>query len=152
MHGLSCPMACGIFPNQKLNPCVCIGRRILYHWAPRKALHHTFSTHGALAKGVKPVVWGLELSFISIRAWGIFEKRMNERSSRCSHLRFFQTWLDLDVRWHPPLKAFAKRRTPGNFPGSPVAKTRTPNAGGPVQSLVGELDPMCCIQGFTCHN
>ena len=25
VHGLSCPMACGIFPDQELNPC-------LLHW------------------------------------------------------------------------------------------------------------------------
>ena len=57
-----------------------------------------------------------------------------------------------DVRWHPPLKAFAKRKTSANFPGSPVAKTRTPNAGGPSSIPGGELDPMCCIREFTRHN
>jgi len=33
-HGLSCTTACGIFPNQGLNPCPlvpCIGRWILIH-------------------------------------------------------------------------------------------------------------------------
>ena len=32
--------ACGIFPEWGLNPC---GRRILYHWATRDALHSTSS-------------------------------------------------------------------------------------------------------------
>ena len=31
-HGLSCPMACGIFPDQRWSPCPCIGRQILNHW------------------------------------------------------------------------------------------------------------------------
>ena len=28
-HGLSCPTACGIFPNPRANPGPCIGRQIL---------------------------------------------------------------------------------------------------------------------------
>ena len=31
VHGLSHPVACGIFPDQGLNPCPLIGRQILYH-------------------------------------------------------------------------------------------------------------------------
>ena len=37
-HGLSCSIACGIFPDQGLNLCsVCIGRQIPYHWAAKEA-------------------------------------------------------------------------------------------------------------------
>ena len=31
-HGLSCLVVCGIFLDQGLNPCPCIGKRILKHW------------------------------------------------------------------------------------------------------------------------
>ena len=31
VHGLSYPIACGIFPDQELNQCLCIGRWILKH-------------------------------------------------------------------------------------------------------------------------
>ena len=37
-HGPSCSAACGIFPDQGLNPCPCIGRQILNHCATREAL------------------------------------------------------------------------------------------------------------------
>ena len=36
-QGLSCSVACGILPDKGLNPCVLHWRRILYHWATRKA-------------------------------------------------------------------------------------------------------------------
>ena len=36
VHGLSCPMACGIFLDQELNPCPCISRWILIHWISRE--------------------------------------------------------------------------------------------------------------------
>ena len=36
-HGPSCSTACGIFPDQGLNPCPCIGRQILNHCATREA-------------------------------------------------------------------------------------------------------------------
>ena len=39
VHGLSHPVACGIFPDQGLNPCPCIGRQILYHEPPGKQAH-----------------------------------------------------------------------------------------------------------------
>ena len=35
-HGLSCSMACGIFPDQGSNPCPCTGRRTLNHCATRE--------------------------------------------------------------------------------------------------------------------
>ena len=35
--GLSCSMACGIFPDQGSNWCLLIGRQALYHWATREA-------------------------------------------------------------------------------------------------------------------
>ena len=34
--GLSLCAACGIFPDQGSNPVLCVGRRILYHWAARE--------------------------------------------------------------------------------------------------------------------
>ena len=38
VHGLSCPVACGIFPNPGLNLCVpCIGRQVLKCWTTRDA-------------------------------------------------------------------------------------------------------------------
>ena len=33
VHGLSCPAACGIFPDQGRPHVLCIGRQILYQWA-----------------------------------------------------------------------------------------------------------------------
>ena len=36
-HGPSCSTACGILPDQGLNPCPCIGRQILNHCATREA-------------------------------------------------------------------------------------------------------------------
>ena len=36
-QGLSCSVACGILPDKGLNPCLLHWRRILYHWATRKA-------------------------------------------------------------------------------------------------------------------
>ena len=41
-HGLSAPV-CGIFPHQGSNPCPCIGRRILNHWATREVLFSLFN-------------------------------------------------------------------------------------------------------------
>ena len=41
-RGLSCSVACGIFPDQGLNPCPCIGRQILIHCAPREAHPDSF--------------------------------------------------------------------------------------------------------------
>ena len=38
-RGLSCSGACGICPDQGWTCVFCIGRRILYHWATREALH-----------------------------------------------------------------------------------------------------------------
>ena len=35
-HGLSCPVACGIFPEQGSNHVACIGRQILYHCNTRE--------------------------------------------------------------------------------------------------------------------
>ena len=40
----SCSVACGILQDQALNLCLCIGRQILYHWAPREALSCMFFT------------------------------------------------------------------------------------------------------------
>ena len=36
-HGPSCPMACGIFPDQGSNPSPCSGRQILNCWTTRDA-------------------------------------------------------------------------------------------------------------------
>ena len=36
-HGPSCSSACGIFPDQGLNPCPCIGRQTPNHCATREA-------------------------------------------------------------------------------------------------------------------
>ena len=36
-RGLSCSVACGVLPDKGLNPCLLHWRRILYHWATRKA-------------------------------------------------------------------------------------------------------------------
>ena len=41
-HGLSCPLACGIFPEQGLNPCPCTGRRILIHCTTREVFPPLF--------------------------------------------------------------------------------------------------------------
>ena len=38
VHGLSCPMACGIFLDQGSNPCPLHCRQILIHWATREVL------------------------------------------------------------------------------------------------------------------
>ena len=40
-HRLSCSAACGIAPDQGLNPVSCIGRWIFYHGATREALFLT---------------------------------------------------------------------------------------------------------------
>ena len=40
MPGLSCPKACGIFPDQGLNPCT--GKEILYHWTTSEVPLHSF--------------------------------------------------------------------------------------------------------------
>ena len=32
---LRCSSACGTFPGQGSNPCLCVGRQILYHWTTR---------------------------------------------------------------------------------------------------------------------
>ena len=37
-HGLSCPGACGIFPDQGLNPCPLQWQGILNHWTTREVL------------------------------------------------------------------------------------------------------------------
>ena len=42
-HRLSCSVARGVFPDQRLNRWSSIGRWILYHWATRKALTTTLS-------------------------------------------------------------------------------------------------------------
>ena len=36
LHGLSGPAACGIFQDEELNSCPCIGRCILRHWTTRE--------------------------------------------------------------------------------------------------------------------
>ena len=41
-QGFICSMACGIFPDQGLNPCPCIGRWILKHCATRE-VHDNFA-------------------------------------------------------------------------------------------------------------
>ena len=41
-HGLSCPAACDIFPDQGSNPCPCIGRQILIHCATREGPRQNF--------------------------------------------------------------------------------------------------------------
>ena len=38
-QGLSCPLACGIFPNQGLTCVPCIGRWSLNHWTTREVLY-----------------------------------------------------------------------------------------------------------------
>ena len=35
-HGVSCPVACGIFLDRESNPVPCIGRQILNHWTTRE--------------------------------------------------------------------------------------------------------------------
>ena len=40
--GLSCSEACETFPDQESNPCLLIGRQILYHWVMREALKMCF--------------------------------------------------------------------------------------------------------------
>lgn len=37
VHRLSCSAACGIFLDQRPNPCLLNGRRTLYHWTAREA-------------------------------------------------------------------------------------------------------------------
>ena len=37
VHGLTCPKACEIFPDQGSNGVSSIGRQILYHWVTREA-------------------------------------------------------------------------------------------------------------------
>ena len=44
VYGLYCSSACGIFPDQGLNPHFLIGRWILYHWPPGKP--HVFRADG----------------------------------------------------------------------------------------------------------
>ena len=46
-HGLSCCWTCGIFLDQESNPCPCIGRLILYHWATREALSYFLSNQSS---------------------------------------------------------------------------------------------------------
>ena len=38
LHGVSCTVACEIFPDQGLNSCACFGRWILNHWTTREVL------------------------------------------------------------------------------------------------------------------
>ena len=40
----SCPEVCGIFLDQGSNPCPCIDRQILYHWALREVLYLLFNS------------------------------------------------------------------------------------------------------------
>ena len=42
VHRLSCSAACGIFPNQGLNPVPCFGRWILNHCATRETPMYRF--------------------------------------------------------------------------------------------------------------
>ena len=41
-HSLSCPAACGIFPDQGSNPCLRIGRPTLIHCTTREVLNRCF--------------------------------------------------------------------------------------------------------------
>ena len=41
-HRLCCLAACGIFPDQRSNPCPCTGRWILIQYTTRKVLHFLF--------------------------------------------------------------------------------------------------------------
>ena len=41
-HGHNCPEACGVFPDQELNPCALHGRQILNHWATREVQDSAF--------------------------------------------------------------------------------------------------------------
>ena len=43
-QGLSCPLPCGIFPDQGSNLVPCICRQILNHWTSRKVLGPLFKT------------------------------------------------------------------------------------------------------------
>ena len=42
VHRLTCSMACGIFLDQGLNLCLCIGRWTLNHWTTREVLKHFY--------------------------------------------------------------------------------------------------------------
>ena len=41
VHWLSCSTACGIFPDQGLKLCPCIGGQILTHWTTKEVLDST---------------------------------------------------------------------------------------------------------------
>ena len=41
--GLSCSVACGIFPDQGSNPCPCVGRRVLNYWTTREVFNFFLS-------------------------------------------------------------------------------------------------------------
>ena len=43
VQGLRCPPACGIFPDQGLNLCPCIGRWNPNHWTTREVLGFVFN-------------------------------------------------------------------------------------------------------------
>ena len=44
-HRLSCSVSCGIFLDQELSLCPCIGRQILNHWTTRDAPVSSFSVY-----------------------------------------------------------------------------------------------------------
>ena len=64
VHGLSCPVACGIFPDQGSNPCPCIGRQILYHFTIRKALLHGFKHTRGISIQCSCSYWCLDGLFV----------------------------------------------------------------------------------------
>ena len=59
----------GIFPTQGLNLCSCIGRRVLYHWAPREAQIRTY-VHMYIYTHTHAYYAFFFLTFISIFIFG----------------------------------------------------------------------------------
>ena len=63
--GPSCAAACGTFPEQGSNPPLCMGRQVLYHWAPREASPTTFKRHYVFPRAVE----GASPCLCSVSPW-----------------------------------------------------------------------------------
>ena len=73
-HGLHCPLAGGIFPDQGLNPCPLHWQEILYHWATREA----------------------QVAFLMKASWTAFwkAKKVKNENQKLSMEGFWRGWVD----------------------------------------------------------
>ena len=67
-HGLSCSLACGIFPDEGSNCVPRIGRQILNYWTTREVLEGGFLTTESSGKS-------LNVEFFVFRAGKLWDTR-----------------------------------------------------------------------------